>query len=1166
MTTTLPSPYSYQLGGSLAVNHPSYISRRADHDFYQWLKQGEFCYVLNSRQVGKSSLRIQIMNKLQLEGIACAEVDLTGIGSRQITPEQWYGGIIQELINSLELKIDRRSWWRVHDDLSPVNRFKIFIEQVLLPEVKQNIVIFVDEIDNVLRLRFKDDFFAVIRSCFNKRAESPEYRRLTFALLGVASPADLIQDRAVTPFNVGRAIELNGFRLQEALSLARGLEGKVSNPKAVLQQVLFWTNGQPFLTQKLCSLIQSTPSFIPADAEAEQVTALIQAKILKNWESQDTPEHLKTISDRLLYSEQRSSRLLGMYQQILQKGAIVANNSPEQTELRLSGLVVQQQGKLNVYNPIYASVFNQEWVSQQLADLRPYAESFAAWLASDYQDESRLLRRQALHSAQEWAADKSLSDADYQFLAASQDLNKREIQAALELEKEASLILSDANQTLHKAQKKAQQTIRRGFIGLILTSGISIIILIWISLRVKTAETQKKWAEVAELNARSTSNLLSNHQLEALLDSIKATHQVLNQDAPPNLQDQTEKKLRQVLDVVQERNRLEKHFSRVNSVRFSPDGQTIASASDDGTVKLWNQDGKDLITLGKNLGRVYSVSFSPDGKTIAANNDSGIIKLWNFSGKELITLKHPSTVYSHHFSPDGRAIATANGDGTVKLWNINGKEIKTLKQNQGRVYDVSFSPNGQIIATANDDGTIKLWNHGREEFRTLRGHGGSVYSISFSPNGQTIASASADRTIKLWDRNGTEVKTLWGHSGTIYSVIFSSDGQTIASASGDKTIKLWNLEGSELDSFRGHGDDVRDISFSPNTNMIASASSDSSIRLWTSNRALLRTLNKHRLRVYSISFSPDGKTLASASGDKTIKLWNLDGKELQTLRSHSDEINSIEFSPDGKKLVSASGDKTIKLWSLDGKELKTLRGHQGSVYTARFMPDGQVLVSASADKTVKLWNLSGQILRTLKAHEDEVNTISSSPDGQLLASASDDKMIKLWSRNGKVIKTLRGHSSKVYSVTFSPNGKTLASSSLDKTVKLWSKDGILLKTLTGHTAGIYSVNFSRDGQLFASTSADKTIQLWDHSGRKLTTLWQHNGSVNDINFSPDRKILATASGDKTIKLWSLNYLKLQALDLHQLLAHSCNWLQDYLQAKDDFSQDEHDLCIKKMRF
>ncbi|GGA42018.1 hypothetical protein CYANOKiyG1_60500 [Okeania sp. KiyG1] len=288
-------------------------------------------------------------------------------------------------------------------------------------------------------------------------------------MMGVATPSDLIRDKQRTPFNIGRAIELTGFQINEIQPLTLGLTGKINDSEAVMSAVLDWTGGQPFLTQKVCRLIQlyspqsslerkdielvenndgglntDTKNTVTSGnkivekninySETAFVENLVRQKIIENWQSIDEPQHLRTISDRLLKDEQTANRLLGLYQQILNKGEIDTDSSVEQTQLCLSGLVVKRGNKLRVYNRIYQEVFNLEWIEQELEKLRPYSEAITAWLTSNYQDKSRLLRGQALQDAQLWATNKSLSNKDYKFLTASQENELKEEKQRSQLE------------------------------------------------------------------------------------------------------------------------------------------------------------------------------------------------------------------------------------------------------------------------------------------------------------------------------------------------------------------------------------------------------------------------------------------------------------------------------------------------------------------------------------------------------------------------------------------------------------------------------------------------------------------------------------------------------------------------------------------------------------
>lgn len=1129
----------YKVGGTVSASHSSYVVRDADTQILELLKSREYCFVFNSRQMGKSSLGLQTRKKLEAEGIKCVSINLSIVGSH-IEQEKWYKGFASELLDKLEIdEVSFDSWWNQNQQWTEVQLLSQLIDSIVLEQTTLNVVVFLDEFNSLLNCEFKDDFLAFIRACYNQRAEQAKYERLTFCLLGVVTPGDLTTKRGNTPFNIGQAIELTGFSFKEAKNaLVPGLKGKVEQPEAVLQQILTWTGGQPFLTQKLCSLIvEQTENSKP------NIDELAQKYIVQNWGSQDEPVHLRSICDYLLRNEQKAVRLLGLYQQVLNshsssfQGEVSVNESDEQTELRLSGLVVKKNGYLKVYNPIYQMVFHHDWVKQQLDKLRPYSQEVNGWLDSN-RNPSWLLCPEALQKAQEWARDRSLSDLDYQFFDASQKVHFDKVNEA---QAKANRILAEANQ-------KAKRTMWMGGIVALVLVVTSLIgsIYAWQQQNAAwktTGMTRKGNDALQQFRERQLDSLLLAMQTgQNLKNMVKGKRSIAEYPTIVPLS-----ALLNILVNIQEQNSWEDRQAKFSSVSLSPDGNTVVAGSDNNTIKRWKQDGTPLASLIGHKAAVTSVSFSPDGKTVTSGSDDKTVKLWQ--DDEIITtfVGHERGVNSVSFSPNGDLVASGSDDGTVKIWKRsgNGEAIATFRVDKSLITCVSFSPEGKFVAAGTDKGIIKLWQLDGTEIATSSERQGWVTSISFSPKEEVIATGSNDGSVRLWKWSEKSLKS-FNRQGlsdlSINSVSFSPDGETLAFGGVDQTIQLWNWkqQNNPYTTLTGHKGEVTSVSFSSGSNVIASATNDGNVKLWRwkQNRDSLIAIKEHsnqKLKFNSVSFNRDSKTIASATNKGVA--WQRDGTK-HTFTEHKGFIASAAFSSDKEIVALGTNEGNVKLFQPNGTLKATLPSDALLITSISFSPDGKFVAAGSDKGTIQLWQLDGTKIANFGQHEGWVTSVSFSPDGNIIASGSEYGTIQLWRRDGTPINTsFSGHQKQVNSISFSGDGKTIASGSADRTIKLWKPDGTSIATLNEHSGSVNSVSFSPDGKIFASASEDRMVKLWKRDGSFLSTLTGHNDAVTSATFSPDGKMLVSGSKDGAVILWSLN--------LDNLLAQGCTWLRDY---------------------
>lgn len=1154
-------------GAVQANRHGLYIDRPADKQLAELCLNHDFAYVLTARQMGKSSLMFNTVESLRKAETSedqlpfrTVTIDLTQIGTFKLDVDAWYLGLLTLVARQLRLPVNTKAWWEEQKNvrsLTVTQRLILFFQDIVLEHVKDSLIVFIDEIETTLTLDFTDDFFIAIRSFFDGRVSEPKFRRLSFVLIGVATPSELIRDPRRTPFNIGQRVELSDFTYEDALPLAAGLGLSEPESHKVLNYILSWTGGHPYLTQRLCIEVANANRSSWAEQDIE---LLVDQAFLGRQSDQD--EHFRFVRDRLINppAPTKAIEMLGTYRAVRRERQAVSDEeqSSVKAQLKLAGIVKREGNYLQVRNPIYWKVFDAKWIREHWPEniwqrLKPalplIAVSFVvagvmtalaavafnqAQAARNAENRAEAAREEALNAQEEAEARALEADAARREAERERDRAEGERSRADKAQKVAeseqeraegernraeNALVAEEEQRLRAEEQTAvarQQTLRAEK---------------QTTLAEERAFTIQERALISEIEARAgeARSLLDIDPTRGLITAVYTAGLNLdNRSQVPEIMDPVHASLLDSARTARETNRLFGHEARITSVISNSTGTQWVSASWDGTLRRWYETGgADEIEYPNEAGKASSLAVGGINKqTLLAGWSSGVLTFYNLSdGSSIAKRAYPSSgqrsivagVWSVAASSEKPLYASGTVFGHIRVWEQTDTDINLISdfrvencENGCRVHGIAIHPETDEIIAGTSDGLMRVWNtEGQLLHVSDKIHRTSISSIS--ANHQGIISAASDGQICTWSVLLESLGCTQANT-RINSVALNPKDGSFAAGGDDGIVYVWNNRGRLLSKFRGHQDSVHSLTFSGDGDRIISGSDDLTVRVWDyqKNPTEIVIEAAHNESIWSVEFHPTRQLFASASSDGVVKLWNQLDSSLN--RSIALGENSrpwpvyLAFSPDGNVLATGNdADVSVRYWDLQGREIYTSIGGEDVMRDIAFSPSSSLLAFGTVN--VYLTNYkSGEFLYDLSHGGAFTQHDFFIPEGQLESG---------WAT----------------ALDFTNDGKILASGDLDGSLKLWNIDLALdddnsteelISDFKAHDYGtINSIDFSLEN-LLVSAGEDRTIRLWDSSGNSLgEPIRGHEGIVYSAQFTPNGQRLVSGGQDGTVRLWDL---------------------------------------------
>ncbi len=878
----------YTLGGTVQAGTGIYLAREADDTLLELCRNGEFAYILIARQMGKSSLMMRTAERLGSEGVATVKIDLSSLGTR-ITQEQWYMDVVGCIEDELDLNSDAEQWWDEQERGGLSKRFMRFLEEVVLKELDSRLVIFIDEVDTAMGLDFADDFFVALRAMHNSRADIPVLSRLSFVLIGVATPGDLIKDRQRTPFNIGKRLDLNDFTESEAMPFADGLGLDIETSREVLGWILEWTNGHPYLTQKLCREVSLADPPVRGKSDVDRI---VHATFFDAGSGTDS--NLQFVSDMLLNPDpERYDKLeiLSAYRDILRqrKPPVDGEQQPEVTYLKLAGVVKRSGKELVVRNQLYREMFDHAWIREHWP---------VHWIKTVPKPVWALVASLVL-----------VAVLSFLYANAQIDIARTE-KISSERDRLARLEADSLRQIAEDERRRA----------------------------IEAAELAK--ANESRANQAAALATMARDEAERL--RITAEYQARQTKISKENAEQQAAKADSARKIAEDRRQVVERFSRIALARLLTN-----------EAQLRNQAGNDTLAVllaaeawrlnAENDGLLENEVYNALRQTLN-------VPAFAFAGGPTVLENGSQWIRKVKFHPSQEILVTAGDDAVIRIWDAEtGAIMKELALHSQSVKDLIFVGNGDHLLSAGNDGQIIYWQDyleiaavgrvmvqkserinamvaddqlnrlvwlddlGRATVATIRSGGvdseyvvygaGELNALALHPTENQLITADIAGKIDFWafENGGMQHLRSLNHFDQVNSLAISSDGHFLLSGGYDKRILRWNLRDLQQapTELLGHRSAISDLALSANDRYLASASTDRTVRLWDLENLRQHpvVLEEHTAKIWSLDLSPDGRRLISGAADRRSLLWTLPSAELRdrVCRSVQRNLTSEEW-------------------------------------------------------------------------------------------------------------------------------------------------------------------------------------------------------------------------------------------------------------------------------